>query len=36
MTEITAEGQKKETRMKRIKDSSETSGTILNIPTFKL
>ena len=36
IVEITPAEQNKEKRMKRIQDSSETSGTTLNAPTFEL
>ena len=36
MVEITAREQNKEKRMKKLKTVSETSGTTLNSPTFKL
>ena len=36
MVEITSEEQNKVKRMKRTEDSSETSGTISNTPTFEL
>ena len=36
MVEITAEEQNKEKTMKRTEENSETSGTTLNAPTFKL
>ena len=36
MVEITAKEQNKGKRMKRIEDNSETSGTTLNAPTFRM
>jgi len=36
MVEITSEEQNKVKRMKRTEIVSDTSGTILNAPTFKL
>ena len=36
MVEITAEEQNKVSRMKRVEEVSETSGTIINSPAFEL